>query len=306
MAQLIKLQNYISRYEWDIYRYPSQFMRLKQDNWYKLHYLWSNQDQETTPDEEEDESRKSRWKTFGKRQQQEDSVEDNSRENRLPRTEEALRINFLNQLFTFQLKWATSTVSNVSFMDKRYYLDETLKYFLQRFPDNYLLLYYPIFELKKAPVESEIILISPLGVEIVYLLEENPKTIIMASDERSWVFDDGHNKVKKLSPIFALKRTEKILKSIFQKHQVDFPIKKLVLSRTNTINFLSEPYNTRIIGKQGYDAWFQEKRSLISPLKSQQLKASDAILKYCQSISVKRPEWEEDEQDNGFNFVEEE
>ena len=36
MAQLIKLQDYVSRYEQDIYRYPSQFMRLKKQQWDKI------------------------------------------------------------------------------------------------------------------------------------------------------------------------------------------------------------------------------------------------------------------------------
>ncbi len=36
MAQLIKLQDYVSRYEQDIYRYPSQFIKLKKQQWDKL------------------------------------------------------------------------------------------------------------------------------------------------------------------------------------------------------------------------------------------------------------------------------
>ena len=36
MAQLIKLQDYVSRYEQDIYRYPSQFIKLKKQQWDKI------------------------------------------------------------------------------------------------------------------------------------------------------------------------------------------------------------------------------------------------------------------------------
>ena len=36
MAQLIKMQDYISRYEQDIYRYPTQFAKLKKQQWDKL------------------------------------------------------------------------------------------------------------------------------------------------------------------------------------------------------------------------------------------------------------------------------
>ncbi len=40
MAQLVKLYDYISRYEWNTYRYPTQFIRLKQENWKKLYNRW--------------------------------------------------------------------------------------------------------------------------------------------------------------------------------------------------------------------------------------------------------------------------
>ncbi|ARI76757.1 hypothetical protein [Halobacillus mangrovi] len=40
MAQLIKLQDYISRYETSIYQYPSQFIRLKRENWSKFQHLF--------------------------------------------------------------------------------------------------------------------------------------------------------------------------------------------------------------------------------------------------------------------------
>lgn len=40
MAQLIKLQDYISRYEIDLARYPTQFIRLKQNQWERIKYQW--------------------------------------------------------------------------------------------------------------------------------------------------------------------------------------------------------------------------------------------------------------------------
>ncbi len=43
MAQLVKLQDYISRYEKDIYHYPAQYIRLKNENWKKLLQTWEYQ-----------------------------------------------------------------------------------------------------------------------------------------------------------------------------------------------------------------------------------------------------------------------
>ncbi len=40
MAQLIKLQDYISRYEWDTYRYPTQYIRQKKEQWQRFYSEW--------------------------------------------------------------------------------------------------------------------------------------------------------------------------------------------------------------------------------------------------------------------------
>ena len=40
MAQLLKLQDYVSRYESDLSRYPSQYVRLKKQQWEKLKVTW--------------------------------------------------------------------------------------------------------------------------------------------------------------------------------------------------------------------------------------------------------------------------
>ena len=40
MAQLVKLQDYISRYQIDLARYPTQFIRLKKNQWERVKYQW--------------------------------------------------------------------------------------------------------------------------------------------------------------------------------------------------------------------------------------------------------------------------
>ncbi|SFB37156.1 hypothetical protein SAMN04488072_12030 [Lentibacillus halodurans] len=296
MAQLIKLEDYISRYEWNVYRYPSQFIRMKQDNWKKLHDMWLDEEmmEETVPDKPV--SAFSKWKSFltlGSRKMESEMPDE---ENALPKTENDLKHYFLDQLFPIQLKWASSTVTDVSFSDKNYDENDQLKYFLQRFPDTYLVMYYPIFNIKKAPVDGEIILISPIGIEIIHIIEKTAGAIITADNERTWLVKEKNKQESKmLSPMLALKRTEQIIKSILNLENIEYPIKKVVLSRENPITFHGEPYNTKLIGKHEYEHWFGEKRQLVSPLKSQQLKIAELLLKNCQTTSVKRPEWEADD-----------
>lgn len=298
IAQLIKLKDYISRYEWNAYRYPTQYMRLKQDNWNKLCQRWdtpvdepNNKHQKVS---EEADSMFSKWKAFISRKPGRKVEGKVVEADMLPTNEMELKQYFLNKLFPLQLKWASSTVTDVSLLAERYEEDRLLKYFLQRFPDTYLMMYYPVFSIQKAPVEGEIIFISPIGVEIIYVIEESPGATIMASDERTWNIDTGNVPTRILSPLIALKRTEQIVKSIFRKSKIDLPVIKVVLSGSNHIQFSTEPFNTKIIGKNEYDNWFHDKRKLVSPLKSRQLKAAEVLLNHCQTTAVKRPEWDEE------------
>lgn len=293
IAQLIKLRDYISRYEWNPYHYPSQYIKLKKDNWNKLYNIWNNQNDEKlleTTDLKEI-STFAKLKSFIK---QDGSEEEVQTEHTLPESEIELKHYFLDNLFPLQLKWATSTVKDVSYFDSKYHNDQTLKFFLQRFPDIYFLMYNPIFNIKQAPVDGEIVLISPIGIEIISMLESDEGTRYLAGDERTWIKDSVYKETNIMSPLIGLKRTEHIIKSILSAEELTYPIQKIILSRKNNIVFSSEPYNTSIIGKYQFEEWFAKKRKLKSTLKSQQIKVIESLLKYCLTTATKRPEWEKD------------
>ena len=81
------------------------------------------------------------------------------------------------------MTWATSTLVDKSFINKKYYYDERLKYFLQRFPDTYLVLYQPVFKLKKATIEVDTILISPTEVWCITFVEEEDLLYLLEKSE---------------------------------------------------------------------------------------------------------------------------
>lgn len=295
IAQLIKLLDYISRYETNPFHYPTQYIRLKQENWKKFIAAWEKEMEiERKIAEEEEKKHRFSWIPFQKKEVEEEPV-DVEPQKPLPQTREQLIKYFLDELYPFQLKWASSTISHVSYTDPKFNHDPTLKFFLQRFPDIYLLMYYPIFNIKKAPIEGEIILISPIDIEIIVLIDDDPNATIVASDDRTWVIETEDDSRKMISPLISLKRTEQIVKSILNHHQVHFNIQKTVLSQTSQILYSTQPYKTSLIGKREFDDWFEQKRNLSSPLKSEQLKAVEALLMHCQTTSVRRPEWERDD-----------
>ncbi len=298
MAQLIKLLDYVSRYESNPFHYPTQYIRLKQENWQRMNDLWEIENEKENveklePQKEPGHKSIFKWNLFNKQS----DIEEEPFQRHLPRSKNQLTQYFLNELYPFQLKWASSTISQVSYTDLKYNSDTTLKSFLQRLPDIYLIMYYPIFNIKKAPIEGEIILISPIGIELISLIEASSASTVFVGTDRTWTVESQGKTKKILSPLIALKRTEQIVKSILNRYEVDFPIHKTVLSETTPILFTNEPYNTTIVGKEQFQPWLEEKRSLTSPLKNSQLKAIEALLRHCQSSSVRRPEWESDQDD---------
>jgi hypothetical protein len=317
MGQLIKLQDYVSRYEQDIFLYPSRFVRLKKQQWGKVRLFWeTGTTPETTvapppiPDwyEEEKEPLINRIKGLLKKGKQEseelEELEISPRQQEesiftptfsyRPSTEDELKRHFLEQLFSFQMKWASTTITEKSFVDKSFYYNERLKYFLQRFPDTVLVLFNPIFLLKKAPVEVESILITPTDVWCVTFLEEEELSVFVGSNERFWIKRSQEKEEKILNPLLALNRTESIVKTILKMYDIDLPIHKVVLSRNGFIDYPTAPFDTRFIEKRNYEKWFQQMRSHRSPLKHVQLKAAQSLLQYCQTTSVRRLEWEMD------------
>lgn len=274
---------------------------MKRENWNKLYRVWSesqlNQTAEPAKIPEEKESIISRIKEKFKKEKPLSEEEEMIQTKPLfPQTETDLKHYFLNHLLDFQMKWATATITHTSFVDRKFYSDPLLKYILQSFPDTYLVMYHPIFILKKAPIEADILLISPIDIEVIQFIDYDEEAVITAVDERTWHIDTADETKKILNPIISLRRTEKLLKSILAFHELDYDIKKTVVSRNHTILFANESYNTRVIGKASYEGWFQEKRRLASPLKSQQIKVAETLLKHCQTTAVKRPEWEEDQE----------
>jgi hypothetical protein len=320
MGQLIKLQDYSSRYEQNIFHYPSRFVALKKQQWEKLKGSWESPEEETFLSQmnqsnvewqvEETHSLLKKFKTLFHRKSDKEteqklnySLHDVDTDITefdvfLPtffhrvETIDELKQQFLNQLFDFQMKWATSTLTEKSFVNKRFFFDENLKFFLQRFPDTYLVLYRPIFLLKKATVEVETILISPTEVWCITFLEDRDSSVFVGSNKKFWNVRNNHKEKTIVNPVIATNRTEKIVKGIFKHFEIDLPIYKVILSRNGYIDFPTAPRDVQLIDQRKYEEWFHSLRSLRSPLKNTQLMGAKALLQFCATSSIKRTEWE--------------
>ncbi|WP_456277947.1 nuclease-related domain-containing protein [Bacillus sp. AK128] len=320
MAQLIKLQDFISRYEMNVYRYPSQYIRLKKQHWRKLKMQWEEGTliaPELLPEEDIGQEKKTIFhplkKILNKKDREQEISESfenhTSKENdsesteesgftfeyqlrHQPRDEDELKKWFLNQLFEIQIRWASSTIREKSFVERQFYHDLHLKYFLQRFPDNYLVLYHPVFIIQKAPVELEVILISPIETWCITMVESEEESVLVGSKDRFWTEKHTTKEKKILNPLIGLNRMEKIVQRIYQLNDIELPVRKVVLNRNGYIDYPYGPVDTHFIDKRNYEEWFAGLRRLSSPIKHDQLKAAKGLLQHCQSTFIKRPEWD--------------
>ncbi|OKL36201.1 nuclease-related domain-containing protein [Domibacillus mangrovi] len=317
MAQLIKLQNYISRYENDLFHYPARYVRLKKQEWGRFQENWTHHKAasfvETVQlkDEWMVEAEKERTgffrSFFSKKepllskeegvQKEEDATlfSINEIESAYLHTEEDAKKLFVEKMYYFQVKWASSTLLHKSPLDHKYYVDERLKFLLQRLPDTFLVLYEPILRFQKATVELDVVIITPIAVWCLTFLEEQDEAVFAGTEERFWTKRYGDAQSKLLSPIVSLARTETLVKKLLRDEQIDLPIRKAILSRNGYIDYPSAPTGMDYIDKRAFDTWFHYMRKMSSPLKTIQLKAAKALLDQADTISIRRPEWEEEE-----------
>jgi len=318
VGQLIKLQDYISRYETDVYRYTSEFIRLKKRQWEQTKEQWeSNKRNDALPQLDEtwewlveEPSLFEKMKKWFKRSSPQEEETTEAQTNRSIDGEEGLppivteaknidelKILFLENIFQLQLKWASSTIWYESAVDKKFYYEEKLKYFLQRFPDTYLCLYKPVFLVKNAPVELDVILLSPTTTWCITFAEGAKDNIIIASSDRFWAEIINGEEKKMVNPSIALQRMGKIVADIYKQYNVDFPIKKAVINRYGYIDYRRSAFSdVHVIDKRNYEQWFSSLRKLAIPLKHAQLKAASCLLRHCYSHYDIRTDWNTDEE----------
>ncbi|WP_078430094.1 hypothetical protein [Alkalihalobacterium alkalinitrilicum] len=305
MAHLIKLEDYISRYQMDMQRYPTQYTRMKKERWYYLKNEWEQlKATEMSPHMDQDEllshehektfnmwmsavQKFKSWSLLGKRKKQEEipisqTVEEEKDQLTLKaRNVNHLRELFLDDLFLSQLMWASSSILEQSYLNPKYKYDEQLRFFTQQLPDNYLLMYAPVFWIKQAPVDMDIILITPSEVQCITKLEGKEHSIFQASSDRFWVELVGKSERKVLSPVVSLNRMASLISEIMQENNCEFPIKKTVLAKDCLVDNIAQGLKVEIIDKRSFARWHERQRRHPSPIKSQQLKIAKILLDHC-------------------------
>ncbi|MCE7791444.1 hypothetical protein K8O68_03275 [Salipaludibacillus sp. CUR1] len=296
MGQLLKLSDYVSRYEIDIYRYPARYVRLKKERWQRLKQDWENRkkgynDLPFWNDYEKKDSsiiKKSLRLFRSKKKDIKEEVDLPSEQQLRHHTMEELKEAFRKELFEFQVNWASSTVSKVSYVKKSYYFDTLLSFLLNELPDTYFVFYEPSFILKNAPVDLEVLVLTPSEVWLIHPLRGNNHTIFQPDSERFWVRkQDGRNE-RILHPFISLRRMKTVVEGILSEKGLSLPIRTAVVAKDSFIDMPAAGKNIKIIDKRNFDTFKQTILKNKSPIKHVQLKAADILLSQSLTTSEHR------------------
>lgn len=329
MAQLVKLQDYISRYQIDLARYPTQFVRLKKSQWERVKRQWElgeeisewQHDNDSENDSFEEKERFSLLKKWFAGRQKADSGDVEqveitnelvSDEDSIPEEETTLTFEpkivyapqsihelkrmFIDQFFHFQMKWASSTLREKSYVDPRFMRDSLLRNLLQKLPDNYLLFYYPILQIRKAPIELDVVLMSPTECICITVLDTENQAVYVGGSERFWIKKVGTKDSKVLNPLINLNRMESVLTQLFKQDNIDMPIRKVVLTRNGYFDYPGSSFGIQFIDRRNYGEWMEHLKKVSSPMKHMQIRAAQTILNNVQTTSFNRDIWKKSSQ----------
>jgi hypothetical protein len=329
MAQLVKLQDYISRYQIDLARYPTQFVRLKNSQWERVKRQWElgeeisewQHDNDSENDSFEEKERFSLLKKWFAGRQKADSGDVEqveitnelvSDEDSIPEEETTLTFEpkivyapqsihelkrmFIDQFFHFQMKWASSTLREKSYVDPRFLRDSLLRDLLQKLPDNYLLFYYPILQIRKAPIELDVVLMSPTECICITVLDAENQAVYVGGSERFWIKKVGTKDSKVLNPLINLNRMESVLTQLFKQDNIDMPIRKVVLTRNGYFDYPGTSFGIQFIDRRNYGEWMEHLKKVSSPMKHMQIRAAQTILNNVQTTSFNRDIWQKSSQ----------
>ncbi|MFO3787329.1 hypothetical protein ACKOKD_00895 [Bacillus mojavensis] len=302
MAQIIKIYDYISRYELDPYHYMNQFIRLKKERWLSLLEAAERQHEERQANAEQPEPMQKRKKFSLKRKKEEIEAdiqeerhqwfeEEDDLNVRLPKSRMALASFYKRHLYEFQLKWASSTLSEMSNLSNQVKQDRILLFLAQQLPDSYFIMYKPVLKIQQAAVELSIVIISPLDIYCVSFIDAEEDSVYIGSKHRFWEKKTGSQTESVLNPALSLFRTGSVVSKIVKEKGADIPVSKLLLSRTSYIDYPEPPYGLEIVDKRGLAEWMEKQKKNTAPIKHHQLKAAKAMLSYCLSDSYRRQEW---------------
>lgn len=252
LAQLIKLQDYVSRYEQHLTKYTNHYLRLK----------------------------KRRWEDYIADLATDGPVSDHVLATR--------RSQFLNDIFRHQLVWASSTVFQKSLLSDRYEHDQQLQFLTAKLPDSYLLFYETIFQIEHALIEVEAIVVTPTKIYCLAFLDEQENDIYQARSDRYWIRLRDGKETTIVSPLLSLQRSETIIRRLVRSLATPLPIEKVIVVKSGYVEGFQASSRMDCHDRRTFNEWMRRFVNDPSPIKHEQMKVTRILLDHVKTESVYR------------------
>ena len=99
----------------------------------------------------------------------------------------------------------------------------------------------------------DIIIITPVECMCITVLEEEDLAAFSGSSDRFWTKRFGDKETKLLNPLISLNRMGKIVAQLFREKEIDFPIKKYLISRNGYIDYPTSAFDIKVVDRRMYD-----------------------------------------------------
>ncbi|CAM3258141.1 NERD domain-containing protein [Sporolactobacillus spathodeae] len=260
MAQLVKIEQCVSRYQIDFLRYANRYVWLKK-------------------------RREEEWLLRAKR------IEANRKGQTVfadPNVVEKPDPAFYNWLFNMQLEWASRTVDERSVLPKevteRSWLRETLK----EVNDLAFFFYRPIILARNAEIQLDSLILTNDTLWCVKVLNGEPGSVFQEQSPRKWREIVSGGARDQLNPLISLQRSRHVLTSFLSAQCLEMQVCMAVYAPESFIEFVPEQFDLRLVDRRGRAYWYRELSQQSLLLKRQQVETAEALLQSFKTDAAER------------------
>jgi len=145
-----------------------------------------------------------------------------------------------------------------------------------------------VLKVKNAPVELDIILITPTETICMTVIEREEHAAYIGGQDRFWLKKSGDAESKIVNPLIGLNRMETIVQQFYRQSGTEMAIRKVVLSRNGYIDYPGSLFGVEFIDRRNFPKWFEQLKTSHFPMKHIQFKAVQSLLETAQTTSFHR------------------
>ncbi|MTT32539.1 hypothetical protein GMB86_11025 [Terrilactibacillus sp. BCM23-1] len=262
MAQLIKVNECISRYEGDLQRYANRFITLKQRRWLQ-------------------------WRDQFEKPQDDRSVRLAKRFSSISNIEQ-LKSAYYKWLFDQQLIWATSTAHFYSENHEDLSRVTWLQFCLSKLNDVTFILYKPVLLMKQTTLQLDSLIITNDTLWCVKPLIGEDSSVFQEINNRLWREMKREESPQFINPFISLKRTKTALRTFLQTQNLSMPIKFLIFAPNSYVEFVHHDTDIEICDSRDKNQLSEKIGRHSSTLKSLQIITTNRLLSKMATTAIKR------------------